>query len=156
MRLSFSGFRRRVLTVWTSVPMANGSSLPATTSHCIYIAVPRERMYLSFSLSVFFAVLWLCVSPLRSLLRLKKTIYSKKYGVSLVRFTHHPNAVLVASQNSFDGNWIVGVRGGEGKGRWWYHSIVLILPKLTFTESIRYLSLHDNKYLRYFKGHRNK
>jgi len=55
----------------------------------------------------------------------KKVIFSKKYGVDLVRFTHHPNAVICASKNEWD-------------------------------ESLRYLSLHDNKYLRYFKGHRDK
>ena len=48
----------------------------------------------------------------------QKTIYSKKYGVDLVRFTHHNNAVVCASKNGWD-------------------------------ESLRYLSLHDNKYLRY-------
>jgi COMPASS component SWD2 len=55
----------------------------------------------------------------------KKVVYSKKYGVDLVRFTHHQNAVICASKNEWD-------------------------------ESLRYLSLHDNKYLRYFKGHRDK
>jgi len=55
----------------------------------------------------------------------KKVVYSKKYGVDLVRFTHHPNTVICASKNEWD-------------------------------ESLRYLSLHDNKYLRYFKGHRDK
>eukprot|EP01118_Nematostelium_gracile_P020535 TRINITY_DN9983_c0_g1_i1.p1 TRINITY_DN9983_c0_g1~~TRINITY_DN9983_c0_g1_i1.p1 ORF type:complete len:354 (-),score=88.68 TRINITY_DN9983_c0_g1_i1:5-961(-) len=54
-----------------------------------------------------------------------RMIYSKKYGVDLVRFTHHPNTVICASKNEWD-------------------------------ESLRYLSLHDNKYLRYFKGHRDK
>jgi len=52
-------------------------------------------------------------------------LFSKKYGVDLIRFTHSPNAVICASKNSWD-------------------------------ESLRYLSLHDNKYLRYFKGHRDK
>jgi len=56
---------------------------------------------------------------------MKKTVYSKRYGVDLVRFTHHPQAVLVASKNGWD-------------------------------ESIRYLSLYDHKFLRYFKGHKQK
>eukprot|EP01102_Stenamoeba_stenopodia_P019490 TRINITY_DN7377_c0_g1_i1.p1 TRINITY_DN7377_c0_g1~~TRINITY_DN7377_c0_g1_i1.p1 ORF type:complete len:325 (+),score=43.44 TRINITY_DN7377_c0_g1_i1:275-1249(+) len=56
---------------------------------------------------------------------LQKTVYSKKYGVDLIRFTHTPSAVICASKNGWD-------------------------------ESLRYLSLHDNRYLRYFKGHRNK
>lgn len=56
----------------------------------------------------------------------KKSVFCKKSGADLVRFTHHTNAVLVASKN---------------KG---------------WDDSIRYLSLHDNKYLRYFKGHRDR
>lgn len=56
---------------------------------------------------------------------LKKTVLSKRYGACLARFTHHPNAILTASQCAFD-------------------------------DSIRYLSLHDNRYLRYFKGHRTR
>ena len=35
--------------------------------------------------------------------RLQKTIYSKKYGVDLIRFTHHPDAVITASKNGWDG-----------------------------------------------------
>jgi len=54
-----------------------------------------------------------------------RSIFSKKYGVDLVRFTHHPNTIICASKNGWD-------------------------------ETIRYLSLHDNKYLKYFKGHRDK
>jgi COMPASS component SWD2 len=57
--------------------------------------------------------------------RLDRTVLSKKYGVDLIRFTHHPNSVICASKNGWD-------------------------------DSIRYLSLHDNRYLRYFKGHRDK
>ena len=55
----------------------------------------------------------------------QRALYSKKYGVDLVRFTNHQNAIICASKNGWD-------------------------------ESIRYLSLHDNKYLRYFKGHRDR
>lgn len=52
---------------------------------------------------------------------MKKTIYSKKYGVGPVRFTHRSNNVIHASSKGED--------------------------------AIRYLSLHDNAYLRYFRGH---
>ena len=55
-----------------------------------------------------------------SLCRSKRTLLSKKYGVSLIRYTHAQNTVLHASTKVDD--------------------------------TIRYLSLHDNKYLRYFKG----
>eukprot|EP01047_Picozoa_sp_COSAG01_P051764 COSAG01_NODE_5375_length_4299_cov_5.663095_1_plen_297_part_00 len=55
----------------------------------------------------------------------QKTVHSKKYGVDLVRFTHHTSAVVCASKNKWD-------------------------------ETLRYLSLHDNQYIRYFRGHRDK
>ncbi|KAF5097730.1 hypothetical protein DV451_003689 [Geotrichum candidum] len=51
-----------------------------------------------------------------------KSIQSKKYGASLVRFTHHATNCIYASTKEDD--------------------------------TIRYLSLHDNKYIRYFKGHK--
>ncbi|XP_038054439.1 WD repeat-containing protein 82-like [Patiria miniata] len=54
----------------------------------------------------------------------KKTLYSKKYGVDMIRFTHAVNTVIYTS-NKMDDN-------------------------------IRYLSLHDNKYIRYFSGHTKK
>lgn len=58
---------------------------------------------------------------------MQTTIFSIliQYGVDLVRFTHHNDAVICASKNGWD-------------------------------ESLRYLSLHDNRYLRYFKGHRDR
>ena len=56
--------------------------------------------------------------------RLIKTLYSKKYGVDLPRFTHKSTAIVHASTKEDD--------------------------------TIRYHSLHDNKYLQYFKGHKAK
>jgi len=56
---------------------------------------------------------------------LKKTLYSKKYGVNLIRFTHNQAEVICASNNGWD-------------------------------ESIRYLALQNNKYISYFKGHRDR
>eukprot|EP00126_Sphaerothecum_destruens_P006551 Sdes_comp19415_c0_seq1m10757 len=53
-----------------------------------------------------------------------KTLYSKKYGVDCIRYTHGMNTVIHAST----------------KG----------------DHNIRYLSLHDNRYLRYFSGHVDK
>lgn len=50
-----------------------------------------------------------------------KTLYSKKYGVHMVRFTHRSSTVIYASTKGDD--------------------------------TIRYHSLHDNKYLTYFRGH---
>jgi COMPASS component SWD2 len=53
-----------------------------------------------------------------------KTLYSKKYGVDLPRFTHSKTAVVHASTKEDD--------------------------------TLRYHSLHDNKYLQYFKGHKGR
>ncbi|KAF8199651.1 WD40-repeat-containing domain protein [Pholiota molesta] len=55
---------------------------------------------------------------------LTKTLYSKKYGVDLPRFTHKNSAIIYASTKEDD--------------------------------TIRYHSLHDNKYLQYFRGHKGK
>lgn len=67
-------------------------------------------------------------APWHSLLTLRcrhiKTLYSKKYGVDLPRFTHKSTTILHASTKEDD--------------------------------TVRYHSLHDNKYLQYFKGHRDK
>lgn len=48
-----------------------------------------------------------------------------RYGVDVVRFTHHDYSVICASNNGWD-------------------------------ETLRYWSLHDNSFLRYFKGHRGR
>lgn len=53
-----------------------------------------------------------------------KTLYSKKYGVDLPRFTHKNTAIIHASTKADD--------------------------------TIRYHSLHDNKYLQYFPGHKGR
>lgn len=50
-----------------------------------------------------------------------KTLFSKKYGAHLARFTHHSQSIIYASTKGDD--------------------------------TIRYLSTHDNQFLRYFKGH---
>ncbi|ODM97674.1 WD repeat-containing protein 82 [Orchesella cincta] len=55
---------------------------------------------------------------------IKRNLKSKKYGVSMVRFTHSRNTVIHGSTKIDD--------------------------------TIRYLSLYDNKYIRYFSGHTNK
>ncbi|KAL0639569.1 hypothetical protein Q9L58_001395 [Maublancomyces gigas] len=51
-----------------------------------------------------------------------KTLYSKKYGCHLARFTHTQSNVIYASTKEND--------------------------------TVRYLSLHDNTFIRYFKGHK--
>ena len=59
-----------------------------------------------------------------------KTLYSKKYGCANVCFTHSPAAVIYSSRGKADG-------GGRAID----------------DHAVRYHSLHDNTYLRYFKGH---
>uniref|UniRef100_A0A8C7D3Z6 WD repeat domain 82 n=1 Tax=Oncorhynchus kisutch TaxID=8019 RepID=A0A8C7D3Z6_ONCKI len=54
----------------------------------------------------------------------KRTLYSKKYGVDLIRYTHAANTVVYSSNKIDDTIW--------------------------------YLSLHDNKYIRYFPGHNKR
>ena len=56
----------------------------------------------------------------------KQVIRSQKYGCDLVHFTHATNTIVYASNK-------------EGKDH-----------------AIRYMSLHDNKYLKYFSGHSAK
>ncbi len=55
-----------------------------------------------------------------------KTLNVKKSGAGVVQFTHHPNAVLSAGTDEAWG------------------------------DAIRYLSLHDNRDLRYFRGHTDR
>lgn len=64
-------------------------------------------------------------------------ISCKKYGADLIHFTHHNQSVLVASRNEID-------------------RMLKNTQILFFVDTIRYLSLHDNRYLRYFKGHRSR
>ncbi|SAL96096.1 hypothetical protein [Absidia glauca] len=55
---------------------------------------------------------------------LKTTVYSRKYGVGLARFTHQAGNVIYGSTKEDD--------------------------------TLRYLSLHDNKFIRYFRGHKKR
>jgi COMPASS component SWD2 len=55
--------------------------------------------------------------------KLQKLVYSRKFGACHVRFTHHPLSVICASRNAESDH------------------------------ALRYLSLHDNQFLRYFQGH---
>ncbi|KAL1531624.1 Protein ANTHESIS POMOTING FACTOR 1 [Salvia divinorum] len=60
--------------------------------------------------------------------QLVKTTYHKNHGADRVCFTHHPNSVICSSKYNLDSNG----------------------------ESLRYLSLYDNRCLRYFKGHTDR
>lgn len=61
-----------------------------------------------------------CVQGIKA----KSRVFSKKYGVDLIKFTHATQTALHTSTKEND--------------------------------TIRYLSLHDNKYLRYFIGHEKR
>eukprot|EP00612_Vaucheria_litorea_P008502 CAMPEP_0171471916 /NCGR_PEP_ID=MMETSP0946-20130122/986_1 /TAXON_ID=109269 /ORGANISM="Vaucheria litorea, Strain CCMP2940" /LENGTH=358 /DNA_ID=CAMNT_0012001491 /DNA_START=18 /DNA_END=1095 /DNA_ORIENTATION=+ len=56
----------------------------------------------------------------------RKTLRCMKYGVGIVRFTHHEKSVLISSDNA----------NGD--------------------HDIRYLSLYDNQFLKFFRGHGGK
>lgn len=78
----------------------------------------------------------------------------RKYGVDSARFTHDPLSIITASRNDWDD--AVRTRQPQSLDR---------PPRTThhhrprphfFAPQIRYLSLHDNRYLRYFKGHTDR
>ncbi|CAM9675200.1 unnamed protein product [Ectocarpus sp. 4 AP-2014] len=58
--------------------------------------------------------------------RKRKTIHTQKYGCGVVRYTHHDQTVLVSSD-------------ADGADH-----------------AVRYLSLYDNRFLRFFTGHTDK
>eukprot|EP00268_Persea_americana_P059650 TRINITY_DN7351_c1_g2_i2.p1 TRINITY_DN7351_c1_g2~~TRINITY_DN7351_c1_g2_i2.p1 ORF type:complete len:346 (+),score=46.01 TRINITY_DN7351_c1_g2_i2:103-1140(+) len=59
---------------------------------------------------------------------LLKTTYHKKHGADRICFTHHPSSIICSSRYNLDSNG----------------------------ESLRYLSMYDNRCLRYFKGHKQR
>lgn len=61
---------------------------------------------------------------------LVKRVYSKKYGVGPLCFTHRPTTVIYSSTKGGDKN-----------------------DNIQASHTLRYLSLHDNAYLRYYRGH---
>lgn len=60
--------------------------------------------------------------------KLLKTTYHKKHGTDRICFTHHPSSVICSSRYNLDSTG----------------------------ESLRYLSMYDNRCLRYFKGHKER
>ncbi|CAK7328110.1 unnamed protein product [Dovyalis caffra] len=60
--------------------------------------------------------------------KLLKTTYHKKHGADRICFTHHPSSVICSSTYNLDSTG----------------------------ESLRYLSMYDNRCLRYFKGHKER
>ncbi|KVH92795.1 WD40 repeat-containing protein, partial [Cynara cardunculus var. scolymus] len=60
--------------------------------------------------------------------KLLKTTHHKKHGADRICFTHHPSSVICSSTHNLDSG----------------------------AESLRYLSMYDNRCLRYFKGHKER
>ncbi|KAK4487545.1 hypothetical protein RD792_005806 [Penstemon davidsonii] len=60
--------------------------------------------------------------------KLVKTTYHKKHGADRICFTHHPSSVVCSSKHNLDNSG----------------------------EFLRYLSMYDNRCLRYFKGHKER
>ncbi|XP_038715983.1 protein ANTHESIS POMOTING FACTOR 1 isoform X2 [Tripterygium wilfordii] len=60
--------------------------------------------------------------------KLLKSTYHKKHGAEQICFTHHPSSVICSSKYNLDSSG----------------------------ESLRYLSMYDNRCLRYFKGHKER
>ncbi|CAN1321971.1 Protein ANTHESIS POMOTING FACTOR 1 [Linum perenne] len=60
--------------------------------------------------------------------KLLKTTFHKKHGADRICFTHHPSSVICSSKYNLE----------------------------TSGESLRYLSMYDNRCLRYFKGHSDR
>eukprot|EP00258_Populus_trichocarpa_P044380 XP_024460399.1 protein ANTHESIS POMOTING FACTOR 1 isoform X2 [Populus trichocarpa] len=60
--------------------------------------------------------------------KLLKTTFHKKHGADRICFTHHPSSVICSSTYNLDSTG----------------------------ESLRYLSMYDNRCLRYFKGHKER
>ncbi|PKU83046.1 Flagellar WD repeat-containing protein Pf20 [Dendrobium catenatum] len=59
---------------------------------------------------------------------LLKTMYHKKHGTDRICFTHHPSSIICSSRYNLEST----------------------------NESLRYLSMYDNRCLRYFKGHNKR
>uniref|UniRef100_A0A1D1Z7N6 WD repeat-containing protein 82 n=1 Tax=Anthurium amnicola TaxID=1678845 RepID=A0A1D1Z7N6_9ARAE len=60
--------------------------------------------------------------------KLLKTTYHKKHGADQICFTHHPSCIICSSRYSLEST----------------------------SESLRYISMYDNRCLRYFKGHKER
>lgn len=78
-----------------------------------------------------------------------KVLFSKKYGVSHISFTHDPQSVIYAS------NKVSAVQ----EAALYMSPASYVRPLSTpchlqgSDHKIRYQTLHDNKYVRYFRGH---
>lgn len=87
---------------------------------------------------------------------LLKCIPVKRYGCGPVRFGNHKSHALVASKPPA----LVGGGGGGAAARSvapaTAASAIATATTVGWDDNIRYLSLHENKYVRYFRGHRSR
>jgi len=86
--------------------------------------------------------------------RFVKLINSKKYGVDLARFLHRSTNVLYASTKN-DGTVTRRVifrlqRPADTEGS---PTVAAANGTASIADALRYMSLHDNSYIRYFRGH---
>ncbi|VDO09301.1 unnamed protein product [Brugia timori] len=87
-------------------------------------------------------IMYDCVSGQKS-----RSVNSKKYGVDLIQFAHNTSNAIHCS-TKVDGQF------NCSKCQWFTSKSFNF--SLCFLDVIRYLSLHDNKYIRYFPGHQKK
>lgn len=72
--------------------------------------------------------------------RCEKIVASQKYGATSICFTHHPSCVVYASNKDQKGEMSSASGAGDKNEQ----------------HAIRYHSLFDNSYIRYFAGHTDK
>ena len=72
----------------------------------------------------------------------QSNVYSRKYGVKHINFTHSDTCILYASQPDYYKIGKQNMNLGEK-------------PRGENLHALRYQSLHDNKYIRYLTGHKD-
>ncbi|KAG6790107.1 hypothetical protein POTOM_006253 [Populus tomentosa] len=86
--------------------------------------------------------------------KLLKTTFHKKHGADRICFTHHPSSVICSSTYNLDST------GGFFSYCFLlifiYHCFMYERVMENVAESLRYLSMYDNRCLRYFKGHKER
>ena len=91
--------------------------------------------------------------------RLLKTTYHKKHGADRICFTHHPSSILCSSRYNIEStNGVILMSPAFYQNKLFQRNCSLCIWLYTsyLTESLRYLSLYDNRCLRYFKGHKQR
>lgn len=87
--------------------------------------------------------------------RVAKTILTKRYGVGIVRFTHHPDCVIFSSASNANDSTFNSLSCTKKQGGWITEFCLLDCICLC-SDRIRYHSFFDNKFLRYYTGHTDR